>query len=75
MNIWKPEIFLPAILLTKNTPRKIMKKKPGINFDVTSISTDPAVCEWFVFISNNSHLTRNVVTAVENLSPKYSNAA
>ena len=49
---------------------ELMNNYPEIDFDVSIVAKDPVSEEWFVFIPDNSHLTKNVVTAIEKLSDK-----
>ena len=42
-----------------------MDMYPEIDFDVATVAKDPVSGEWFIFIPDNSHLTKNVVTALE----------
>ena len=46
-------------------PQELMNKYPEINSDASIVAKDPVSGEWFVFIPDNSHLTKNVVTAIE----------
>ena len=49
-------------------PHTLMENYPEIDFDVATVAKDPVTGEWFIFIPDNSHLTKNVVTAVEKSS-------
>ena len=49
---------------------ELMNNYPEIDFDVSIVAKDPVSEEWFVFIPDNSHLTKNVVTAIEKSSDK-----
>ena len=42
-----------------------MNHYPEIDFNVSIVAKDPVFGEWFVFVPENSHLTKNVVTAIE----------
>ena len=47
-----------------------MDKYQEIDFDVLIATKDPVSGDWFVFIPDNSHLTKNAVTAIEKSSEK-----
>ena len=53
-------------------PQELMDKLLEIDFDVTIVAKDPVSGEWFVFIPDNSHLTKNAVTTIEKSSDKRS---
>ena len=45
---------------------------PEIDVDTVIATTDPMSGEWFIFVSDNSHLTKNIVTALKESSVKRS---
>ena len=47
-----------------------MDMYPEIDFDVAIVAKDPVSDEWSIFIADNSHLIKNVVTALEKSSAK-----
>ena len=46
-------------------PVWIHDKYPNINYDVMCLMKDPVTMQWFVFIPDMPHLTKNIVTCLE----------
>ena len=53
--------------------QQLIDNYPEINFNVSIVAKCPASREWFVFIPDNSHLTKNVVNAIEKSLDRGSN--
>jgi hypothetical protein len=53
-------------------PREILDKYPSIDFDVKCLMRDPVTMQWIMFVADMPHLTKNIVTCLENSSSKTS---
>ena len=70
---WVAARDITATHSTKDVLRQeLMDTYPEIDFDVATVAKDPVSGEWFIFIPDNSHLTKNVVTAIEKSAAKKS---
>ena len=53
-------------------PQELMDKHPDIDFDIYCVTKDLVTNEWFIFVPDMPHLTKNIVTALELSSTKTS---
>ncbi|KAL7533595.1 hypothetical protein ACHAXR_005333 [Thalassiosira sp. AJA248-18] len=53
-------------------PKDTTDKYPAIDFDIMCVTKDPVTDEWFIFLPDMPHLTKNIVTALELSSKKKS---
>ena len=53
-------------------PKDLMSKYPDIDFDVKIVDKDDVTGEYFIFLPDMPHLTKNIVTALELSSSKFS---
>lgn len=53
-------------------PQSILDDYPDIDFDVMTVSQDPVTGEYFIFLPDMPHLSKNIVTALELSSSKKS---
>ena len=53
-------------------PTELMDKYPDIDFDVMCVTKDPHTEDFFIFLPDMPHLTKNIVTALELSSNKTS---
>ena len=53
-------------------PESITEKYPDIDFDIMCVNQNPVTKEFFIFLPDMCHLTKNIVTALELSSSKTS---
>ena len=46
-------------------PKNLMDKYPSVDFNLAIVTKDPVTKEYFIFLPDMPHLTKNIVTALE----------